>query len=190
MPEGSRPNVESNGTGNAIVRVSAAGGGAAPGTRVTIAGSEARLAAAVDAAARASTEELRTQVQAVDTGDGTAVSLPNDILFAFDSSALRPDAIETLARVAELVRREGVAQVEIVGHTDAIGSDAYNLELSERRARAVQAWLATDAALNATMLIEGRGEADPVSANTRPDGSDDPEGRQRNRRVELTMARE
>lgn len=97
---------------------------------------------------------------------------------------------ESLAHIAELIRREKVARVEIAGHTDAKGSDAYNLALSERRAWAVQSWLSVDAGLAVAMGVDGRGESEPVAANARADGVDDPEGRQKNRRVEITLARQ
>lgn len=78
----------------------------------------------------------------------------------------------------------------IEGHTDAKGSEAYNLKLSERRAEAVVEWLAVREGIDTAWLDRrGLGEAQPAAPNARPDGRDDPEGRQRNRRVEVILTR-
>jgi outer membrane protein OmpA-like peptidoglycan-associated protein len=79
----------------------------------------------------------------------------------------------------------------VTGHTDATGEDAYNLDLSRRRAEAVAAWLRARPELGGwTFTVAGKGEAAPVAPNSRPDGSDDPEGRARNRRVEVTIPKD
>lgn len=81
--------------------------------------------------------------------------------------------------------------MRVDGHTDAKGDDAYNQALSERRAAAVKAWLAGNARIPADhMGTRGYGETRPVAPNARPDGADDPAGRQRNRRVEIAVAAE
>jgi outer membrane protein OmpA-like peptidoglycan-associated protein len=80
--------------------------------------------------------------------------------------------------------------VTIEGHTDDKGPVDYNQRLSERRAAAVQRWLAGNGGLKGVaMKTRGWGATKPVAPNTRPDGSDDPAGRQRNRRVEIVIAR-
>ncbi|HLK24527.1 MAG TPA: OmpA family protein, partial [Caulobacteraceae bacterium] len=76
----------------------------------------------------------------------------------------------------------------VEGHTDAIGSDAYNMTLSEARARTVRDWLSARGAIPAATPIKGYGKRDPIAPNTRPDGSDDPEGRQKNRRVDILFS--
>jgi outer membrane protein OmpA-like peptidoglycan-associated protein len=109
-----------------------------------------------------------------------------DALFAFDQAALSAQAEKTLAALGpQLAGAEGNVTVE--GHTDAKGSDEYNRALSERRARAVRDWLAARGHLPASAAIAGYGESKPIAANRRPDGSDDPEGREKNRRVEVVV---
>lgn len=78
--------------------------------------------------------------------------------------------------------------MRIEGHTDSKGSDSYSQEQSERRALAVKDWLVRQAGSTpARLTARGLGETRPVAPNTRPDGSDDPAGRQRNRRVEVVL---
>lgn len=123
-----------------------------------------------------------------DTGREVRIELPGDLLFDFDKWDIRPDAEPTLRQVTEIIQRYPKAKVVIAGYTDAKGTDAYNLKLSARRAESVKAWLVQQGGVDGKrMTTKGRGEAEPVAPNTHPDGSDNPEGRQRNRRVELTV---
>lgn len=125
------------------------------------------------------------------TGREIRIALAADVLFDFDSSTLRPAASETLHKVAEVLRQSGRSPVSIEGHTDAKGADAYNQTLSERRADSVRQWLVNPGGIAASrMTIAGWGKRRPVAPNTKPDGSDDPEGRQKNRRVEITVKRD
>jgi outer membrane protein OmpA-like peptidoglycan-associated protein len=119
----------------------------------------------------------------------TVYNLQSDILFDFDRADLRPGATRTLRQVADsLKRRHAGAVLLIEGHTDSKGSDEYNLKLSLRRAETVRRWLAQQGKIPADRLqVRGYGETRPVAPNARPDGSDDPQGRQRNRRVEITV---
>ena len=76
----------------------------------------------------------------------------------------------------------------IEGYTDAIGSAAYNQELSERRARAVEVWLVAHGIVGRDAAqVQGYGKSKPIAPNTKPDGSDNPEGREKNRRVEIVI---
>jgi outer membrane protein OmpA-like peptidoglycan-associated protein len=113
--------------------------------------------------------------------------LSGDVLFDFDSANIRAEAEAALARVAEVVNSLPEAGVLIGGHTDAKGSDSYNLGLSQRRAESVKAWLVANGVVGARLRTEGFGKARPVAPNTHPDGSDNPEGRQQNRRVEIAV---
>lgn len=118
------------------------------------------------------------------------IDLPSDILFDFDSAALRPDATETLAKVAEVLKAYGDAPVAVEGHTDSKGGDAYNLKLSGQRAASVMRWLSAAGGISKSRLTaRGLGEAHPAAPNAKPDGSDNPEGRQRNRRVEIVLTK-
>ena len=120
-------------------------------------------------------------------GDEVTVSLDADVLFDFDSDTLTPEAEQTLSDLADQLDEQLAGDtVTVVGHTDAKGEDAYNQDLSERRAEAVRAYLEPELSASPGFVVEGRGESEPVADNEQPDGSDDPEGRRRNRRVEIT----
>ena len=111
----------------------------------------------------------------------------SDALFEFDKATLTPDAEETLKALVPLLAKAGKHPATIEGHTDAKGSESYNQTLSEARARAVKDWLVAHGALPATTPIQGLGKRRPIAPNTKPDGSDDPAGRQKNRRVEVVL---
>ncbi len=111
--------------------------------------------------------------------------LPADILFDFDKATLRPDAAQGLEKAARLLANYPDARIAVAGHTDARGDDAYNDALSKRRAGAVADWL--EQRTDRTAEVRGFGKRRPVAPNIHDDGSDDPEGRQRNRRVEIII---
>jgi OOP family OmpA-OmpF porin len=123
--------------------------------------------------------------------DGCPVPVSIDLKgvnFDFDKSTLRPDAVAILNEAIEILKRYPDLKVEVAGHTDSIGTDAYNQGLSERRARAVYDYL-TSNGIDASRLVgpNGYGESRPIAPNTNPDGSDNPEGRALNRRTELNV---
>ena len=116
------------------------------------------------------------------------IALAADVLFDFDRADLKPEAQASLDKVATVLRAYPSAQVRVEGHTDGKGAEAYNQKLSEQRAVAVAEWLASKAGVPRTQLTTaGWGKAKPVAHNTKPDGSDDPEGRAKNRRVEIVV---
>jgi len=131
------------------------------------------------------TRGLLTELKARRSDAAIVVDLPADVLFDFDKATIRPDAEPALARAAELLKSYPGAQITIGGHTDAKGDDAYNEALSLRRARAVADRL--QGAAGHALKAEGFGERRPVAPNARPDGADDPDGRQKNRRVEIRI---
>lgn len=119
--------------------------------------------------------------------DVVEVSLAADVLFAFDSADLALAGEQGLAEARDLVQR-ATGTVTIVGHTDDVGSDEYNDDLSLRRAESVRDALSGAlASAGAEVVVVGAGEEDPVAANSNDDGSDNPEGRQRNRRVTVSI---
>ena len=120
---------------------------------------------------------------------GVRYTLSADILFDFDKASLRPKATVALDAMSMDVRqRFESARFFVDGYTDSKGTDSYNLKLSLRRAEAVRNYLADKAKFEAASVsIEGRGEINPVAPNETPDGQDDPEGRQKNRRVEILV---
>ena len=155
-------------------------------------GAETALRPTAGAATRLErVQQLKQALKARETEQNEIViDLPSDVLFDFDQSTLRPDAIPVLAQAAQLIAAYPQAPVWTNGYTDSKGSDSYNQALSMRRARAVAAQLQSGQAaqeMQRTMQVRGLGESMPVAANTLPDGADNPEGRQRNRRVEIII---
>ena len=123
--------------------------------------------------------------------DGCPVPVSIDLKgvnFDFDKSTLRPDAVSILIEAIEILKRYPELKVEVAGHTDSKGTDAYNQALSERRASAVYDYL-TGNGIDASRLVgpNGYGESRPIAPNTNDDGSDNPDGRARNRRTELNV---
>jgi outer membrane protein OmpA-like peptidoglycan-associated protein len=116
--------------------------------------------------------------------------LTADVLFDFDRAELRPQAEGVLRDVARQLRERGArVAIRVEGHTDGLGTDAYNDSLSLRRAEAVRGWLAGPGGLpRGAIEAQGFGRRQPAAPNARPDGSDDPIGRQQNRRVEIVAA--
>lgn len=116
------------------------------------------------------------------------IEVAGDVLFDFDSADLRPEAKQALHDVAAIIRQYPGASIRVESHTDAKGSSSYNRKLSERRAESVRHWLMANEGLrDADFKIAGLGESQPAAANVTPDGSDNPEGRQKNRRVEIVV---
>ncbi len=115
------------------------------------------------------------------------ISLLGDILFDFDKAEIRSAAEPTLTEVVAVIQKHPKAKILIEGHTDAKGKPSYNAKLSKRRAASVKAWLAGKAVAGGRMSTSGWGAEKPVAENTQADGSDNPDGRQKNRRVELTI---
>ena len=122
-----------------------------------------------------------------ETASELKISLQGEILFDFDKSNLRPAAEPTLAQVAGLIRKTTKPSVVIEGHTDSKGSQSYNLKLSDRRAASVKTWLVAHGVASGAIRTQGLGASKPIAPNNKPDGADDPEGRQKNRRVEITI---
>jgi outer membrane protein OmpA-like peptidoglycan-associated protein len=123
-----------------------------------------------------------------ETETGYQIELSGDILFEFDKWDIRPEAEEILIKVGEVIEAAESPKVSIAGHTDSKGSDDYNQTLSEKRAEAVKSWLVQKAGVSHDVIeTVGFGETKPVAPNSNPDGSDNPEGRRRNRRVEIVV---
>ncbi len=128
-------------------------------------------------------------LQVKETDTEVRIELAADVLFEFDKATLLPKAEDTLKRAAEFIRQRAAGVVQIEGHTDAKGGHAYNQRLSERRAESVRLWFARHGLGDLRFSSKGFAETRPVAPNTKPDGADDPEGRQKNRRVEIVIAK-
>jgi outer membrane protein OmpA-like peptidoglycan-associated protein len=127
--------------------------------------------------------ELRTSAN----GCERRLSVVGDALFDFNKSNLRTDAEETLAAAGPEIAKLGGKPARIEGHTDAIGSDAYNQKLSEARATTVRDWLAKHGLVPSATPTKGFGKTMPIAPNKTADGRDDPDDRQKNRRVEVVF---
>ena len=134
-------------------------------------------------------KEIET-VKATTSACQTHLSVLADALFDFDKAELRKDAEGTLEAAIPQIRQvteEGKHPARVEGHTDGKGSEAYNLRLSKARARSVRDWLVSRKVLPSATEIEGFGKSMPVAPNKFDDGSDNPEGRRKNRRVEIIV---
>ncbi|MCG3166905.1 MAG: hypothetical protein POELPBGB_02688 [Bacteroidia bacterium] len=109
------------------------------------------------------------------------------IYFDFDKDFIREESVVELSKLYYFMTSNPDMIVEVAGHTDSRGTDEYNIDLSKRRARSVQQWLAERGIKAKRVVTKGYGEAKPIMDNINADGSDNPEGRQMNRRIELTV---
>lgn len=132
------------------------------------------------------------QTKVYELPDATVARIPADLLFEFGVAKLKHGAEVDLQQIADLIkvqRKSGA--IVISGHTDSLGTESANLKLSEDRARSVAQWLATQGKLATVKFdLQGLGENQPRVPNTFPDGSDNPEGRRLNRRVEVSIPSE
>jgi outer membrane protein OmpA-like peptidoglycan-associated protein len=136
------------------------------------------------------TTSLDRSVRTQESSREVKVTLAADVLFRFDRASLTARARSRIAEAVEKIRQGDPARVQVVGHTDSKGSDAYNDRLSRRRAASVARALRAALGARAPALdTEGRGEREPVAPNAKADGSDNPRGRARNRRVTVNFAR-
>jgi len=175
--------------------IGAAGGAVVGGVIGKATGSTARgaiVGAAVGGAAGAiighqmdqKAKEIQTTVVGADVtrvGEGLVVTFDSGLLFDFDSDVLRAESKKNLDNLASSLNSFGDSKLMLIGHTDAQGTDTYNLDLSRRRASAVARYLESRGVNSARVQIAGRGETEPIAAN------DTEPGRQENRRVEVAI---
>lgn len=122
-----------------------------------------------------------TDVEVIRRGDDLILSMPSGITFATDSATVQAQFRPTLDKVADVLDRYNQTYVDVYGHTDSTGSDAYNQGLSERRAVAVADYLVDRGVEAARLETLGYGETQPIASN------DTVEGRAQNRRVEIKI---
>ena len=120
-------------------------------------------------------------VQVSETRDGLKVNVPGSISFATGSSAIEPRLYPTLDRIATTLNEYPASTVTVVGHTDSVGDAESNRELAGRRANAVANYLAQRGVSRNRMVVQGRGEDQPVADNSTETG------RAQNRRVEMLI---
>jgi len=122
-----------------------------------------------------------TGVSVTRNGENIILNMPGNITFEVDKSNLRPDFIDVLHSVSLVLKEYKSTMIEVAGHTDSTGSDSYNQMLSQQRAQAVSNVLIGDGVQPVRIDTVGYGEARPIASNATA------EGRQQNRRVELTL---
>lgn len=120
-------------------------------------------------------------VQSPKGGDSIA------LFFEYDQAALHPRAEKQLDIIVGLLKASPNKKLSISGYTDALGSDQYNIALSQRRAQAVKEYLLSHGVPPSQVLTTALGKSLPLSPNVNPDGTDNPEGRSRNRRAEILL---
>ena len=122
-----------------------------------------------------------TGVSVTRIGDNITLNMPGNVTFATDSSDLRPAFFDVLNSVGKVMKEFDQTVVEVAGHTDSTGSEDYNQGLSERRAGSVSQYLVSKGISDQRFITVGMGELRPVADHGTT------EGRQANRRVEITM---
>ena len=126
-------------------------------------------------------QSLSSDIGVINTGDALIVRMPQDILFAVDSSTVRPDLRNDLLILADSLNTYPDTTVTVVGHTDNTGSAEYNQGLSERRANSVASVLINAGVSGGRLIAIGAGEDQPIATNQTA------EGRAQNRRVDITI---
>lgn len=114
-------------------------------------------------------------------GDNIVLNMPGDVTFSSGSADLNAGFMPVLNDVATILNQYPSTYIDVVGYADSQGSDAYNLDLSNRRANAVAGYLVGQKVKAERIYVAGMGEANPIATNTTP------EGRAQNRRVEITL---
>lgn len=109
------------------------------------------------------------------------VSVSSEASFNIDKAGIKPQFKPTLKKVADVLRGDSSQRIRIVGHTDSTGSEAYNQDLSIKRARATKKYLVSQGVSRKQIKVEGRGESEPRADNSTP------AGRAQNRRVEIYL---
>lgn len=122
-----------------------------------------------------------TGIEVVRDGDNLVLRMPSNVTFATNESNLQPQFTPTLDNVASVLRDYPKTYIDVMGHTDSDGTEAYNQALSERRAQSVANYLSGHGVQSARLAAKGFGEMSPIASN------ETPEGKQANRRVEIKL---
>ncbi len=113
-----------------------------------------------------------------------------NVEYDFGKATLRPTSYKTLNDLADYMKTKNQTEIEIAGHTDNKGSEDANMKLSQARAESVRTYLISKGVTPSRIVAKGYGETVPIAPNENFDGSDNPEGRQKNRRTEVKITKE
>ena len=127
-------------------------------------------------------ETAGSGVDVIRDGDNLVLRMPSGITFSTDSAAVQPQFRPTLDEVSSVLAQYPKTYIDVYGHTDSDGADAYNQTLSERRAQSVADYLTSHGVQSARIATRGFGETQPIASNATP------EGKASNRRVEIKIA--
>ena len=122
-----------------------------------------------------------TPVKVIRRGDDIILRMPSDVTFQVDRAEIQPAFYPVLDTMSETLVQYGETRVQVTGHADSTGADAYNQALSERRAASVGVYLNRKGVVRARLSMDGQGESAPIASN------DTDEGRALNRRVEIVV---
>lgn len=130
---------------------------------------------------------MRSQLQGTGIGvqrqgDNLLLNIPNNVTFDFDSARIWKEGDAVLKNVAGVLVQYPQTMIDVVGHTDNVGSDSYNQDLSDRRAQAVANKLRDYGVASQRLMVMGQGESQPKASN------DTEQGRAQNRRVEIKIS--
>lgn len=110
-----------------------------------------------------------------------------NIYFEYNQADINSVAAKELDKLVEVLNDNSAIKIEMGSHTDSVASESYNIELSQRRAESTVAYLIRKGIATERLVAKGYGESKPIARNTNPDGTDNPDGRQRNRRTEFKI---
>lgn len=110
-----------------------------------------------------------------------------NIYFDFDKSDITPQAAIELNKLVDILKDNAAIKIEMGSHTDSVGTQDYNIQLSQRRAESTVRYLVNNGISQQRLTAKGYGETKPIARNTNADGSDNPVGRARNRRTEFKI---
>lgn len=140
------------------------------------------------AATEEQADDVLEELDAVEVDDEQLITLDETVLFDFGRADLKPAAVQALAEVADVLGVYIDGEVVITGHTDSVGSDSDNARLSQERADAIVEALVALGVDEDRLTAVGAGESSPIEPNENADGSDNPDGRSANRRVEIRFS--
>ena len=128
------------------------------------------------------------QIKVTEKNEKITIELPSDVLFEFAKHSISPKNLSILNQIATEIHSKEVSRIIVEGHTDDKGSDQFNQDLSEKRAKAVAEWLIQSEAMNRKNITSvGYGEKRPLMPKVKPDDIDDPDRRAKNRRVNIIL---